>query len=166
MRLKISGVLGQVRFSHKNLSGNLFPVNCDIKFGFLGYQSSQPGIASCYSTNADINWILDDCKLLDRHMLNTQQLWANSFVTYTRIYLIFQTHFYRLVYSSCPAVLFLCFQVVLLIRDILIRIRIRGSVMHTNGSCYFSHWPSRRQFFLPFTFWRYTFTLFFRDKKS
>jgi hypothetical protein len=52
MLLKISGDFGQVGFSHKNLSGNLNPVNCDTKFGFLGCHSSQPGIASCYSTAA------------------------------------------------------------------------------------------------------------------
>ncbi len=62
-----------------------------------------------------------------------------------------------------------------------IQIRIRGSMPLTNGSgfgsgsCYFRHWPSRRQqktnlkkkFFCLLTFWRYrTFTSCFKDKKS
>ncbi len=52
------------------------------------------------------------------------------------------------------------------IHDILVWIRIRGSMPLTNGSgsCYFRHWPSRyqqkttnflTQFFLLVTFWKY-----------
>ena len=61
---------------------------------------------------------------------------------------------------------------------VLIRIRIRGFMPQTNGSecgsgsCYFRHWPSRRQqktnfekVFLLITF-EVTFTSFFKDKKS
>jgi hypothetical protein len=54
-----------------------------------------------------------------------------------------------------------------------IRIRIRGSMPLTNGSgsvsCYFCHWPLRRQqktnflkVFLLFTFWRYFYIIFQR----
>ncbi len=60
MLLKIFWDFDQVRFSNKNLSGNLRAVNCDIKFRFLGCRSFQPGIESCCSTNADINRMLDD----------------------------------------------------------------------------------------------------------
>ncbi len=51
---------------------------------------------------------------------------------------------------------------VLRIHDILVRIRIRGSIPLTNGS-YFRQWPSRRQQLLIF---EGTFTSFFIDKKS
>ncbi len=66
---------------------------------------------------------------------------------------------------------------VLRIHDILLWIRIRGSMPLTNGSgsgcgygsCYFCHWPSRFQqktkFFYLLLF-EGTFTSFFRDKKS
>ncbi len=55
------------------------------------------------------------------------------------------------------------------IHDILVRIRIRGSIPLTNGSrsCYFCHWPSRRQqklilknVFLLVTLWRYIYVHF------
>ncbi len=57
--------------------------------------------------------------------------------------------------------------------DNLDRIRIRGSMPLTNGSgfgsCYFRHWPSRRQQktkFFCLLFFEVTFTSFFKDKKS
>ncbi len=54
--------------------------------------------------------------------------------------------------------------------EILVRVRIRGSIPLTNGSgcgfgsCYFRQWPSRRQqkFFLLITFWRYIYIIFQR----
>ncbi len=70
------------------------------------------------------------------------------------------------------------------IHAILVWIRIRGSIPLTNGSrsvfgfgsgsCYFHHWPSRRQqkivlekSFTAYYFWKVgTFTSFFKDKKS
>ncbi len=64
---------------------------------------------------------------------------------------------------------------VLLIHDILVGIRIRGSMPLTNGSgsCYFPHWPSRankKLFFSKFScfflFFEGIFTSFFKDKKS
>jgi hypothetical protein len=62
---------------------------------------------------------------------------------------------------------------VLRIRDMFVRIRIRGSVPLTNGSgsCYFRHWPRRRQpkkfisVFLLFSFWMNIYIIF-KDKKS
>ncbi len=65
---------------------------------------------------------------------------------------------------------------VLRTHDILLRIRIRGSMLLTNGSgsgsCYFRHWPSIHQqktnlkkFFCLLLF-EGTFTSFFKDKKS
>ncbi len=64
---------------------------------------------------------------------------------------------------------------VLRIRDILVRIRIRESMPPSgsgSGSCYFCHWPSRRQqktivpqFFCLLLF-EGTFTPFFKDKRS
>ncbi len=48
------------------------------------------------------------------------------------------------------------YKAVLRIRDILVRIRIRGSVPLTNGSSYFRQWPSR---------WQLKITSFFKDKK-
>jgi hypothetical protein len=71
----------------------------------------------------------------------------------------------------------LFFYAVLRIRDILVRIRICGSVPPTNGygsesgsgSCYFRQWHSRWKpwvFFL-ITFWSYIYcTSFFKDEKS
>ncbi len=61
------------------------------------------------------------------------------------------------------------------IHDILVRVRIRGSIPMTNGygSCYFHQWPSRSQqkiiFFSTFScllLFEGTFTSFFKDKKS
>ncbi len=66
------------------------------------------------------------------------------------------------------------YQPMLRIHDILVWIRIRGSMPLTNGSgSHFRHWPSRGQqktdffndkVFLLFTFWG-TFTSFFKDIK-
>jgi hypothetical protein len=59
---------------------------------------------------------------------------------------------------------------VLRIRDILVRIRIRGSVPLTNGSgsCYFREWTSRRQqniILFSLLFFEGTFSSFFKDKR-
>ncbi len=55
--------------------------------------------------------------------------------------------------------------------DILVRIRIRGAMLLTNGSgsCYFCHWPLRGQqksIFFCSLLVEGTFTSFFKDKKS
>ncbi len=58
------------------------------------------------------------------------------------------------------------------IHDILVWIWIRGSIPLTNGSgfgfgsCYFRHWPSRRQQNTSFKKVFLLFTSFFKDKKS
>ncbi len=69
----------------------------------------------------------------------------------------------------------LWFVAVLRIHDILVWIRIRGSMPLTNGSGFgsyiFCHWPSRRQQktdikkgISTFTFWRYIYIIFQRQK--
>ncbi len=82
---------------------------------------------------------------------------------------------YRTV-NKCIRMWFCVLFPVLRIHDILVRIqiqiRIRGSILLTNGSgfgsCYFRHLPSRRLLhkFLCSLFFEGTFTSFFRDKKS
>ncbi len=64
------------------------------------------------------------------------------------------------------------------IHDILVWIRIRGSMPLTNGSgsgsCYCRHWPSRcqqksnflTQFFLLVTFWRYIYIIKIKSQKE
>jgi hypothetical protein len=109
-------------------------------------------------------WTPRSTGLLDRTGEREKEL-KNIIKKGKRVQTVKETQsWYLTVSTSCVQ------KAVLQIRDILLRLRIRGSVQQANesGSCSVCHWPSSAKKKLLFCLLLFvgTFTAFFKDKRS